>query len=129
MPPQTEEWTFPKPKKTRKSRPPQHHPQRTIPEAPPSAIKTEYLKIRKDWSPSPCCTALRQVIATHAATLSPLKKAICLGLGTFDPHDGSWESKRRTYRQYIAFLIMVEELGTVASYFQTKQRGTKWFLF
>ncbi|UNI22243.1 hypothetical protein JDV02_008147 [Purpureocillium takamizusanense] len=40
----------------------------------------------------------------------PVTKAVCLGIGTFDPPDGGWEAKRRTFLQLIAFLILVEEL-------------------
>ncbi|KAK5999237.1 hypothetical protein PT974_01629 [Cladobotryum mycophilum] len=41
---------------------------------------------------------------------APVTRAICLGIGSFDPPDGGWEAKRKTYIQLIAFLIMVEEL-------------------
>ncbi|OAA35180.1 hypothetical protein NOR_08103 [Metarhizium rileyi] len=118
MSPNDQEWTFPKPRKTRKhpaaaaaTAAPIAAPHRTAPPAPASALKAEYLSIKRAWTPSPCCTSLRSLIASQGRVLAPVTNAICLGLGTFDPHDGSWEAKRRTYRQFIAFLTIVEELG------------------
>lgn len=35
---------------------------------------------------------------------------MCLGIGTFDPPDGAWEAKRRTYTQLLAFEAIVDEL-------------------
>jgi hypothetical protein len=111
-----EEWTFPKPKKTRKRPPPPPapaQPQRTDAHKSPSAIKTDHLSFQNTWSSSPCCTALRTLITTHKDKLPRIKRAICLGIGTFDPDDASWEKKRRTHHQYIAFLTMIEELGAL----------------
>lgn len=61
--------------------------------------------------------SLRKLIASQGDVLAPVKKAICLGIGSFDPEDGSWDSKRRTYHQCIAFLAMVEELGMFVLFF------------
>ncbi|EFY93804.1 hypothetical protein MAC_00295 [Metarhizium acridum CQMa 102] len=107
-------WTFPRPKKTRRRPPPPPAPQRAAPPMSASAIKAEHLSAKRDWASSTCCTSLRKLIASHGPALSPVTSAVCLGLGTFDPHDGSCESKRRTHRQFIAFLTMVEELEKLA---------------
>jgi hypothetical protein len=40
-----------------------------------------------------------------------ISKAMCIGHGTFDPEDGRWEARRASWIQYIAFTVMVEELG------------------
>ncbi|KID74233.1 uncharacterized protein G6M90_00g081920 [Metarhizium brunneum] len=109
-----QEWTFPKPKKTRRRPPPPPAPQRTAPAMSASAIRAEHLSAKRDWASSTCCTSLRELVASHGPALSPVTSAVCLGLGTFDPHDGSCESKRRTHRQFIAFLTMVEELEKLA---------------
>lgn len=79
----------------------------------PSAIAAEYHRIRSAWAapPSPCCLALAALAAKSAQCCGPVSRAVCLGIGTFDPPDGGWEAKRRTYLQLIAFLVMVDELG------------------
>lgn len=83
-------------------------PSRTVPE-----IAAEYRGIYSWWKDSPCCAALRGLMAANARRSPPISRALCLGIGTFDPLDGGWEAKRRTFLQLIAFLVMVEELGTV----------------
>lgn len=116
-------WTYVKPKSRRRCTkptklstrelPPQHPQRRSGPLRPLSAIDAEYRKIRSQWEATSCCARLRELVATSAAGVGDVSNAICLGIGTFDPLDGAWEAKRRTFIQLIAFLIIVEELGTL----------------
>ncbi|GJN81778.1 hypothetical protein PLIIFM63780_005313 [Purpureocillium lilacinum] len=103
-----------------------------------SSIEAEYRTLRDTFEASSCCTSLRALAGRIAAAAAghkrrrkstsssgargddneedeaepapPVTKAVCLGIGTFDPPDGGWEPKRRTFLQLIAFLILVEEL-------------------
>lgn len=117
---QEELWTFVKTKRghrNRKAHKAEHHvdSETPLPRSGPlrsaSDIAAEYHKVRADWELTPCCAAIRGLIQQHAAQLDSVSEAICLGIGTFDPADGAWEAKRRTYVQLIAFLVMVDELG------------------
>ncbi|EHK42657.1 hypothetical protein TRIATDRAFT_246475 [Trichoderma atroviride IMI 206040] len=40
----------------------------------------------------------------------PIRKAICLGIGSFDPDNGSWITKEKAHMQFAAFSVIVEEL-------------------
>lgn len=40
----------------------------------------------------------------------PVRKAVCLGLGSFDPENGSWVTKEKAHVQLAAFLFIVEEI-------------------
>lgn len=40
----------------------------------------------------------------------PVSTAICLGIGSFDPHEGSWPLRRRTHVQLAAFETIVAAL-------------------
>lgn len=77
---------------------------------PPTDIYAEYQRIRSQWETSRAALKLREIVLQQNV---PISCAICLGIGTFDPPDGGWETKRRTYLQLIAFLIMVDELGMI----------------
>ncbi|KND91756.1 hypothetical protein TOPH_03898 [Tolypocladium ophioglossoides CBS 100239] len=77
-----DEWTFVQPKKTRRA----------------NALTASI--------PPPRTGPLRAVPDIAAE----YRAAVCLGIGTFDPADGSGEARRRTYVQLIAFLVMVDEL-------------------
>ncbi|KAI0376755.1 hypothetical protein F5Y04DRAFT_197544 [Hypomontagnella monticulosa] len=75
----------------------------------PSAIASDHRHILEQWGTSTCCYQLRDLIASH--TRRPvITQAICFGLGTFDPDDGSWEIKRRAHVQLAAFLYMVDQI-------------------
>lgn len=82
---------------------------------PPEELDADYHKIRSQWEASPCDRHLRDIVATRALSSPSVTRAVCLGIGTFDPADGAWEAKRRTYVQLIAFLVMIEEIGTIPS--------------
>ena len=117
-----DEWTFVKPRRSRRHHPPRvsHGPSSTSPAPAPRAgplrpvadIAAEYRTLRAAWESSPACLALRALVAAHAAAAAPVTQAVCLGIGTFDPADGGWDARRRTYVQLVAFLVMVDELGT-----------------
>ncbi|KAH7308718.1 hypothetical protein B0I35DRAFT_483239 [Stachybotrys elegans] len=89
----------------------------------PSDIEAEYRKIRSQWEQTSCYSQLCQLVAANADSARCLSHAVCLGIGTFDPPDGGWESKRRTFIQLTAFLVMVEEIeritkASITCYFQ-----------
>ncbi|CAN8099895.1 unnamed protein product [Discula destructiva] len=85
-------------------------------------IAAEHANIGAKWraSSSACYVRLRALIQANAAASSSrgsngggcvaITRAICLGLGAFDPADGSWVARRRSHVQLAAFLAMVEAL-------------------
>ncbi|KAG6092074.1 hypothetical protein E4U30_005912, partial [Claviceps sp. LM220 group G6] len=115
--PQQQQWQVVQPKKNRRSRKP---PTATI--ISPRAIRnteasrsleditSEYHRMRQDLPTQQCCHSIRLLIRANAGTCSRVDKAVCLGLGSFDPPDGAWEAKRRAYIQYLVFEAMVQEL-------------------
>ncbi|OTA99617.1 hypothetical protein M426DRAFT_16292 [Hypoxylon sp. CI-4A] len=74
-----------------------------------SDIQRKHQRTMDQWKPSVCCHQLKEIITSqhHSPTVT---RAICLGLGSFDPEDGSWKGKRRAHVQLAAFLTMVEQL-------------------
>lgn len=78
-------------------------------------IDAEYRSVREQWLGSECCVKLRELVKKHAYDSTVISKAVCLGVGTFDPEDGAWAQKRISYHQLIAFTVMVEELGKLRS--------------
>ncbi|KAI0886452.1 uncharacterized protein GGS22DRAFT_128933 [Annulohypoxylon maeteangense] len=74
-----------------------------------SDVEREHRHIRDQWRASTGCRRLRDVVASCDCG-SAITDAICFGLGSFDPEDGSWENKRRAHIQLSAFLYMVEQL-------------------
>jgi hypothetical protein len=74
-------------------------------------LEVEYRRTREQWEASAACAQLRELVASSASKLSAISKGICLGIGTFDPPDGGWETKRKTFVQIAAFLTTIDELG------------------
>ncbi|KAI2463906.1 hypothetical protein F4781DRAFT_97470 [Annulohypoxylon bovei var. microspora] len=74
-----------------------------------SDIEREHRRVRDQWRASTSCAKLREIVASHNCS-SAITHAVCLGLGSFDPDDGSWENKRRAHVQLAAFLYMVEQM-------------------
>ncbi|CCF35786.1 hypothetical protein CH063_07493 [Colletotrichum higginsianum] len=74
-------------------------------------ITTEYDSFKTRWRDTACHTKLRELVETNAAKHRTVRKAVCLGVGTFDPEDGGWDAKRRTYIQLDGFLTVVEVLS------------------
>lgn len=73
-------------------------------------ITTEYDSFKTRWRDTACHTKLRELVETNAPKHRTVRKAVCLGVGTFDPEDGGWDAKRRTYIQLDGFLTVVEVL-------------------
>lgn len=116
------EWIKVRPKSRRRARfhhlqgPAQSHQQvETSPHKRPSSSlsdkQLDYNKIRAKWEQSTSCADLKGMISACRQSYLILSRALCLGIGTFDPPDGAWEAKDRAFVQLAAFLIMVEELG------------------
>ncbi|KAI1137674.1 hypothetical protein F5Y05DRAFT_77497 [Hypoxylon sp. FL0543] len=74
-----------------------------------SDIEREHQRITGQWGTSTCCRQLRLVIASRPSHPT-ITQAVCFGLGSFDPEDGSWDSRRRAHVQLAALLCMVEQL-------------------
>ncbi|KAF4119946.1 SRR1 [Geosmithia morbida] len=69
-------------------------------------IAAEYRHVRSQWEKEAACRELKRHVTN--IDVFPVSRAVCLGIGTFDPPDGGWETKRRTFVQLMAFLTMVE---------------------
>lgn len=69
-------------------------------------IADEYRRIRSQWETTDAGEILRRFVVDNGP--AAVSSAVCLGIGTFDPPDGGWDTKRRTFAQLIAFLILVE---------------------
>lgn len=117
--PEEEAWTFVSSKRNRQSKrraPPvagtishTSAPVRTTPNLPVEEIRTDYKKFSQQWTNSKCCRKLKEVLQSKSCHPRP-QKAICLGLGSFDPEDGSWQTRRRSHIQLAAFVTLVESL-------------------
>ncbi|OAA55104.1 Sensitivity To Red Light Reduced-like, SRR1 [Cordyceps fumosorosea ARSEF 2679] len=78
---------------------------------PPEALRADYDKLRAEWLASPACAALLRLLdAQPPRVVVPVRRAVCLGIGTFDPADGAWEAKRAAYVQLCAFSTIVSQL-------------------
>ncbi|RSL45881.1 hypothetical protein CEP53_010569 [Fusarium sp. AF-6] len=121
--PDTQEWTHVT-RKSRKSRPnknPSHAHINSLPITPrtdnlrsPSDLEADYRRIRDRWEAEP---RLRELVSSKASHIKTVSRAVNLGVGTFDPVDGSWEAKRSAFVQLAAFLVMVEELDQDTFFF------------
>ncbi|KAI1445538.1 hypothetical protein F5Y02DRAFT_418066 [Annulohypoxylon stygium] len=74
-----------------------------------SEVEREYRRVSDQWRASAGCHQLRDAVASRNCGFA-ITHAICFGLGSFDPEDGSWENRRRAHVQLAAFLYMVEQL-------------------
>jgi hypothetical protein len=97
---------------------------------PASALEADYANFHSQWLDSPCRASLIRIIHDHTHTntntASPeITNAVCLGIGTFDPEDGGWETKRSAYMQLCAFTTLVSELGYTPFFFRIHPRK-KW---
>ncbi|KAK7946218.1 uncharacterized protein PG986_010539 [Apiospora aurea] len=77
-------------------------------------ITTDHQRIKEQWLNSSCCRDLKKLVTSRLADLVP-STAVCLGIGSFDPPDGSWQVKRRTHAQLAAFQTLVELFNERAS--------------
>ncbi|KAH6697344.1 hypothetical protein F5X68DRAFT_272311 [Plectosphaerella plurivora] len=74
-------------------------------------IEAEYETFRLRWQDTEASRRLKETVDSNIATGQVVRKAVCLGIGTFDPDHGGWDAKRRTYTQLLAFLDMVKHLS------------------
>ncbi|OHW99304.1 sensitivity to red light reduced-srr1 [Colletotrichum incanum] len=74
-------------------------------------ITAEYESFKARWRDTTCHSKLRDLVKTNAGKHQTVRKAVCLGVGTFDPEDGGWDAKRRSYIQLDGFLTIVEVLS------------------
>jgi hypothetical protein len=75
---------------------------KTVPE-----MHDEYARISSQWEGQAARNALLEIVRANAKRSPRISRAICLGIGTFDPENGGWEAKRRAYLQLAAFTTIV----------------------
>jgi hypothetical protein len=115
-----ESWTFVSSKKHRQSgrrkqpplashpgSSPQTKPTRVSAQLTVDEIGRDHKKFAQQWNESRCCRQLKELMSTKSAQTRPTN-AICFGLGSFDPEDGSWQIRRRSHIQLAAFITMVQ---------------------
>lgn len=73
-------------------------------------IHAEHEQVSAAWRGTAACAQLRTLLQSNSAECVGVRRAICLGLGAFDPEDGAWVARRRAHVQLAAFLTMVEAL-------------------
>lgn len=73
-------------------------------------IRTDHAKMSVKWRASPASSALAGLIADNRRSHAPVSTAVCLGLGSFDPEDGSFDATRRSHVQLDVFLAIVNLL-------------------
>ncbi|KAM3541591.1 hypothetical protein ARSEF1564_005515 [Beauveria bassiana] len=76
---------------------------------PPEYLRADHDKIHAQWLDSPAHEALIRLVDSHAQSLQ-IDKAVCLGIGTFDPEDGGWAAKRAAYVQLCALSTLTSQL-------------------
>lgn len=117
--PKQEEWTHVKSKsrfRRNPPKPPAGSPgSSSKPDEPRSYksvadITAEYDNFKSRWRDTACHSKLEELVKSNAGKHQVVRKAVCLGVGTFDPEDGGWDAKRRSYIQLEAFLTVVEVL-------------------
>lgn len=74
-------------------------------------IKADHHKVASKWRATKCYEQLCSTIRGNASSHEKITRAVCLGLGPFDPEDASWSAQRRSHIQLAAFLAMVEALS------------------
>ncbi|KAK8068387.1 SRR1 [Apiospora saccharicola] len=77
-------------------------------------IKADHQRIKEQWLNSSCCRNLKKLMTSREYDHVP-STAVCLGIGSFDPPDGSWQVKRRTHAQLAAFQTLLELLNERAT--------------
>lgn len=74
-------------------------------------ICAAHVKITTKWQASEAHKKLVGIIQANAASHAAVTRAVCLGLGAFDPDDGSYVAQQRSHIQLAAFLSIVKEMG------------------
>ncbi|KAG8161014.1 hypothetical protein KVR01_009278 [Diaporthe batatas] len=85
------------------------HPNRS-PKLTVHDIKADHHKIASRWRTTEGYEQLCSTINDHSVSHQNVTRAVCLGIGAFDPEDGSWSSQRRSHTQLAAFLAIVDAL-------------------
>ena len=76
-------------------------------------IEAEHTQICSQWRSRSSYRHLEELVRSQAAGHSPITQAICIGNGSFDPHDGVRDKIRRAHVQTDAFLAIVNTLSTI----------------
>jgi hypothetical protein len=120
-----EEWTRVTGKRRQRPRKPSKQPPQHRGLVPPAAVsdgggggstatvddvRTEHARYRNEWLGSRAEAQLKAIVGARVKDGPSISKAVCFGIGSFDPPDGSWQVKRRAHVQLLAFLTMVEAL-------------------
>ncbi|KAL7804041.1 hypothetical protein V8C43DRAFT_2799 [Trichoderma afarasin] len=119
-----EEWTVVRPKSRRSRRGqgststsnPFPQPSRAVPNLTKEEIQKDFENFNAQFQTSPGAASLRDTITEFVSDAladgndRPVTQAISLGIGSFDPTDGSWQLKRRAHTQLAAMLFMVRLL-------------------
>ncbi|RCI15786.1 hypothetical protein L249_1728 [Ophiocordyceps polyrhachis-furcata BCC 54312] len=112
-------WTFVRSRRRGRQKPPSPPPLVTswkTATTPSSSSRTtsdlaaENDRLRSAWEQTSCCASLRRIVSSTACRV---RHAVCLGIGTFDPDDGGWQTRRTSFLQLAAFSVMVEELAHI----------------
>lgn len=119
--PKQEEWTFVKSKSRFRRKPPKVPLPSTTTASKTDEPRTykstaditaEYETFKTRWRETPCHARIRDLVKQNAGAHRRVRRAVCLGVGTFDPEDGGWDAKRRSHIQLDGFLTVVEVLCT-----------------
>ncbi|KAI1432501.1 hypothetical protein GGR50DRAFT_696996 [Xylaria sp. CBS 124048] len=91
-------------------------PTPSIPSLSLEQVKQAHSQIAMHWKVSAACVRLRGLLSGCESTGDcGITRAICFGLGSFDPPDGVWEQRRKAHIQLAAFLTLVEHFQGNAS--------------
>lgn len=91
-------------------------PSRAVPNLTKEEIQKDFENFNAQFQTSPGAASLRDTITEFVSDAladgndKPVTQAISLGIGSFDPTDGSWQLKRRAHTQLAAMLFMVRLL-------------------
>lgn len=74
-------------------------------------IRADHERVASKWRATQCSKQLISTIKDKSVSHVKITRAVCLGLGPFDPEDSSWSAQRRSHIQLAAFLAMVDTLS------------------
>ncbi|KAI0153046.1 hypothetical protein GGR57DRAFT_492483 [Xylariaceae sp. FL1272] len=97
-------------------------PEPSAPNLTLEQVKKDHEHFAGQWTSSPASRQLRDALSKKQYNVS-IDKAICFGIGTFNPPDASWDIKRKAHVQLAAFLLIVGHVQLsmnepIACYFQ-----------
>ncbi|KAL5614287.1 uncharacterized protein BROUX77_000124 [Berkeleyomyces rouxiae] len=93
---------------------PSHPPPASPPTVTLAEIRAAHEMYAAQWAAAPCSVRLAGLlgerdVAAAAAAAARVRRAVCVGVGSFDAEVG-WQARRRAHTQVIAFLEIVEAL-------------------